>query len=221
MNRRDIYNPNSYASSNQFDRGIRTNSQSIYQQIPPPMQQRQSPLQPPLIQQPQMPQNMQQPNIKQDPIPINSSSDISKPYPIESVFLPTQNPESDKEFDLANLGIDLLTTNPLLPSVYYVGSDAPMITQNQYPASIHFPQQVNGQPISSKIKQVNDFVLFFMFYVHARDQLQADAANELKARKYNYDKEKRVWVNTSNKYFDPHTWSFIDLSKWGTVPRFL
>ena len=209
MNRRE-YSSGSL-QGNQFDRQMR--GQQVYH--PMPQQPQRNQLQPPQIQ--QIPQQIP---IQQEESQIKYF-DTSKPYPIESVFLQTQNPESDKEFDIANLGIDLLSTNSLLPSVYYVGSDAPMITQGQYPASIHYPQQLTGPPISTKIRQVNDFVLFFLFYLHPRDKLQSEAASELLSRKYKFDREKKVWVNQSEKYFDPHTWSFVELSKWGTVPHYV
>ena len=175
----------------------------------------------------QQQQQQQQPNVQQQvqtvtvPQPeIGTTFDTSTRYSMESVYLQTPNPESDKEFDLSNLGIDLLSTAPLLPSVYYVASDAPMATQGQYPASIYFPETVETNPPSSRIKQFNEFMLFFIFYMYAGDKLQVEASSELKKRNFTYDAEKKAWRNQGGKYFDPNTWSYVDASQWGRVPRF-
>jgi CCR4-NOT transcriptional regulation complex NOT5 subunit len=200
MNRRDMYQQDITARQIPVDHIMRTQSGSV---IYPQQQAMQA--------QPQMP-NSSEPT---EEFPF--SLDTTAPHSIESVFLQPPNPESDKEFELANLGIDLLSTAPLLPSVYYVGSDAPMAVQGQYPSSIYFPRQSQSIPASSRIDHFNEFMLLFIFYVHTGDKLQVEASNELKKRKFRYDTERKVWINQRGKVFDPNTWSYVDFS---SAPRF-
>lgn len=147
------------------------------------------------------------------------SIDSAKPYDFESNFIKTKAMEADPEFELPNLGIDLQTTSPLLPYVYYIGSDAPLAARGQYPSSIYYPNTPDPTNVSTRIKQFNDFMLLFIFYVHARDKLQVEAAQELTNRKYVYDSKIKVWSNPSGQIFDIHSWSFIDPTLYGKLPR--
>lgn len=148
-------------------------------------------------------------------------SNLDKSYPVESIFVPSKNPENDPEFALSNLGIDLTATEPLLPSVYYVGSDAPMATNGQFPISVNYPQSDDIPNISQKIKYLDDIMLIFLFYVHAGDKLQIEAANELKSRKFKYLADKKYWINSKGKAFDTKLWNFVSLDNMDRLPCYM
>lgn len=144
-------------------------------------------------------------------LPINQKHSINYAEPIEynNLFVPIENPEVNEKFDFYQLGIDLHTKEPLLPNIYYLGSDMPMINYGQFPAPKDYPTTV----ISNQINHISKFsneTLLFIFYLHAQDELQIAAANELQHRGLNYDKEQQLWKSSSNKYiFNPDTWKFV------------
>jgi len=121
-----------------------------------------------------------------------------------------ENPENDPEFHVSNLGIDLTQTQPLIPNLYYVGSDAPMIKGSQYPVPDCLPVSCEESPAISKISSFSDEILLLMFYLHTRDQLQSEAVAELTNRKYHYDSEKKMWKNKYGEIFDADMWEFIE-----------
>ena len=124
-----------------------------------------------------------------------------------------KNPELDEEFDIANLGIDLETTEPLLPYVYHVASDAPMALFGQYPAPDSYADAGEKTDAGERIKSFSDEALIFIFYVHARDRLQIKAAEELKKRRFVYDKDRKRWFKAQCA-FDIESWSFVRLDKY-------
>jgi hypothetical protein len=79
------------------------------------------------------------------------------------LLIPVENPELDEEFDLPNLGIDLQATEPLLPYVYYVGSDAPLVKCGQYPVPDSYPKNKETVDATARLNQFLDECLFFCF----------------------------------------------------------
>ena len=150
-----------------------------------------------------------QPPLGPPPINQKPSSNYAEPIDYNSLFVPIENPEMNEEFDFYQLGIDLHTKEPLLPNLYYLGSDMPMINYGQFPVPKIYPTTVD----SNQINQISKFsveTLLFIFYLHTQDELQVAAYNELKQRGLIYEKEKQVWWSNSNKYvFNTDTWKFV------------
>ena len=142
---------------------------------------------------------------------FNDSSESDQPVSIylNPLFSKADNPELDEEFDIKNLGIDLQTTEPLLPFVGYVGSDDPMVRYSQFPAPSSYPQTKESTGQLQRMKKFSDETLIFMFYLHARDRLQKEAYNELKNRGYDFDSKRRCWVTKNQFIFDVENWKFF------------
>jgi hypothetical protein len=136
------------------------------------------------------------------------SLEYARVIPLANLFPAVDNPELDDEFELGNLGIDLQATEPLLPSVYYVGSDAPMLRHGQYPMPKSYPQSPDPDAVA-RIGRFTDDHLLFLFYTHTRDVLQQRAAQELIKRKLLFDEKEQKWVNSKNCVFDIDSWSFV------------
>ena len=158
------------------------------------------------------------PMIKPQPNEIPPSIETSDRINVNYLFSKVPNPELEDEFDLINLGIDLETSEPLMPSVYYLGSDAPMVHHAQYPIPRSYPKDLDvGDPFQ-KMKYFSDECLLFLFYLNARDELQYEAAEELKRRglvfvpKYNY------WKNQKELVFDHRRWKFVQPDENGLIP---
>jgi hypothetical protein len=139
------------------------------------------------------------------------SLEYARPIALSNLFPTIDNPELDEEFELANLGIDLQATEPLLPNVYYVGSDAPMLRHAQYPMPKGYPNTPDPDPLA-RITRFSDELLLFLFYAHARDVLQQRAAHELAKRRISYDEKEQKWVNGKNCVFDVDSWAFVPRS---------
>lgn len=149
--------------------------------------------------------------------PLPESINYSKPIQFNSVFRPGDNPEMDEEFDVYNLGIDLQTTDPLLPDVYYVGSDAPMIFHGQYPGP-SYPRNPDPTDAIDRIRVFSDETLIFMFFLHARDKIQRAAFLELKKRQYSFDTEKNTWYDKFGHIFDIESFKFVQPDETRSVP---
>jgi hypothetical protein len=114
------------------------------------------------------------------------------------------------------LGIDLGAVEPLLPNVYYVGSDAPLINFGQYPVPRSYPHEPDRDPVA-RFARFSDEALLFIFYLHCRDQLQERAHAELIKRKFVYDDGR--WTNTSDCVFDVDAWRFVQKDELGRIPQ--
>jgi hypothetical protein len=139
------------------------------------------------------------------------SLDYARAVPLAGLFPASDNPEMDDEFELGNLGIDLQATEPLLPNVYYVASDAPLLKHAQYPMPTSYPHTPDPDPLA-KIGRFSDELLLFLFYCHARDVLQKRAAQELAKRRIVYDEKERKWFNSKHQVFDVEVWAFVPRS---------
>ncbi|CAK9438721.1 uncharacterized protein LODBEIA_P29450 [Lodderomyces beijingensis] len=80
-------------------------------------------------------------------------------------------------------------------------------------------------PINTKIQNLTDETLFYIFYMKPRDTLQEHAARELVARNWRYHKDIQVWLTKDSNvepvligqdvekgvyiFFDPHNWEKI------------
>lgn len=87
---------------------------------------------------------------------------------------------------------------------------------------------VNPPAPTTKVSQVSDETLFYMFYSQPRDVLQDSAAQELYKHNWRYHKELKLWLtkeqgveptqktNTFEKgtyvFFQPTTWEKVCLS---------
>ena len=152
------------------------------------------------------------PDAKEAP----ESLEFARPIPISTLGL-LDNPELDKEFEIGNLGIDLLETEPLLPYVYNVASDAPMVLFGQFPAPASYASAGEQHGAEKRMQMFSDEALIFMFYVHARDTLQVAAAAELKRRRFMYDKESKRWYK-AECLFDVDNWCFLKPGEIGRNP---
>lgn len=96
--------------------------------------------------------------------------------------------------DLNNLGIDLDSTEPLIPTLSTPFADAtsrPAIPDFHLPAAYN----VNNVPIvHTRISNFADETLFFLFYTYTRDVMQETAAAELYTRDWRWHKELRQWM---------------------------
>ena len=146
------------------------------------------------------------------------SLDYSTPIHFSYLFANLDNPELDEEFDIGNLGIDLQTTEALLPNISYAGSDNPLIKCGQFPVPHSYPsEEASVNPID-RINQFSDESLLFIFYVHARDKLQQKAHEELQQRGYIFGPTKKVWYNSAKLVFDISKWKFVTPDSNGYVP---
>jgi len=96
--------------------------------------------------------------------------------------------------DLNNLGIDLDSTEPLIPTLSTPFADA---TSRPAIPDYHLPPayDVNNVPIvHTRISNFADETLFFIFYTHTRDVMQEIAAAELYTRDWRWHKELRQWM---------------------------
>lgn len=146
------------------------------------------------------------------------SLDYSTPIHFSYLFANLHNPELDEEFDINNLGIDLQTSEPLLPNVSYAGSENPLINYGQFPVPNSYPREENKIDAINRISQYSDESLLFIFYIHARDKLQESAHDELKERGYFFDQTKKVWFNKAKLVFDINKWKFVTPDSSGYVP---
>ncbi|OHS94229.1 hypothetical protein TRFO_11313 [Tritrichomonas foetus] len=146
------------------------------------------------------------------------SLEYATPVHFNPLFTQINNPELDEEFDLTNLGIDLQTPEPLLPNISYAGSENPMVNFGQFPVSHSYPRNPENSEAINRINQFSDEALLFIFYIHARDQLQEGAYGELKKRGYSFDSEKKVWLNQSKLVFDINKWKFVPPDNTGHAP---
>jgi CCR4-NOT transcription complex subunit 2 len=117
----------------------------------------------------------------------------------------------DDEFELGDLGIDLQATEPLLPNVYYVASDAPLIKHAQFPMPKSYRHIPDPDPLP-RVARFSDELLLFLFYTHARDLLQQRAGQELTKRRIVYDEKERKWFNSKHQVFDVDVWGFVPRS---------
>ena len=83
----------------------------------------------------------------------------------------------------------------------------------------YYPHEPDSTNAINRIKSFNDFSLLFIFYVHAREKIQFEAAQELTNRKYVYDKENKIWYNPAGQIFEYNTWSFIEPSDYSKISR--
>lgn len=141
--------------------------------------------------------------------PEPDSGEYATVIPVSLATMARENPELDEEFDLRNLGIDLQTEEPLLPNVYHVGSDSPMVNLGQFPAPRSYPTTTEGTDASSKLMYFSDEALFFIFYLHAKDRLQESAHRELTRRRYTWDATNKVWSKNKEMFFDVDRWCFV------------
>jgi hypothetical protein len=147
---------------------------------------------------------------KRDDAPDQPDSlEYCRPIPLSHLFPTAANPELDDEFELQNLGIDLQAVDPLLPNVYYVGSDAPMLKYGQYALPKSYPPSADPDA-GARLSRFSDELLLFLFYLHARDSLQQRAAQELLKRQLVFDDKEQKWVNGRNCVFDVESWAFIE-----------
>lgn len=144
------------------------------------------------------------------------SIEYARPIPISGLGS-VDNPELDPEFAIGNLGIDLQATEPLLPYVYNVASDSPMIFGGQFPAPASYMSAGDHTSPEQRFQMFSDEALLFVFYIHARDTLQLAAATELRRRHFVYNKETKRWLK-ADCLFDVDNWCFLKPEEIGRNP---
>ncbi|KAH0790395.1 CCR4-NOT transcription complex subunit 2 [Histomonas meleagridis] len=216
MSRREpgqYYSPNQNQRQAPYRQGVNVTYNQVYQK--------------------DIPQNMPQPSqisfnptmrktsatmINSSPSEIPPSFENNTPISINPLFTPCSNPELDEEFDFVNLGIDLNAREPLLPRIYYAGSDAPMVHCSQFPVPDSYPRQLEEVKALDRLRAFSDEALFFVFYLHAKDELQLAAYNELLQRGFIFDKENKYWKNQIGFAFDCNQWKFVQPNESHKIP---
>jgi len=96
--------------------------------------------------------------------------------------------------DLNNLGIDLDSAEPLIPTLSTPFADAtsrPAIPDFSLPAAYNVN---NVPPLHTRMSNFADETLFMIFYQFTRDVMQEIAAAELYTRDWRWHKELRQWM---------------------------
>jgi CCR4-NOT transcription complex subunit 2 len=96
-------------------------------------------------------------------------------------------------FDLTSLGLNLNSSEPLLPTFASPWAEGPATTEPQFT----LPMCYFNQPPVLKTTHLNKFhleTLFYIFYMLPKDILQAYAAQELYTREWRYHMELKLWL---------------------------
>ncbi|KAK8865945.1 hypothetical protein IAR55_001094 [Kwoniella newhampshirensis] len=111
--------------------------------------------------------------------------------------------------DLAELGVDVNSEEPLYPSFVTPWADPSSLSQPpRIEESFHIPQcyNVHAPPVETKLPNFAEDTLFFAFYMSPQDILQLEVAEELYTRGWRYHTELQLWLTSP-------TLPSIDLSK--------
>ncbi|EAX97576.1 hypothetical protein TVAG_064170 [Trichomonas vaginalis G3] len=165
----------------------------------------------------------------QNPNPVIIQQAPSTPQPKDifhlSIKKPSEQPVSDfipkhslaayiaeyeanpsfNEVNLANLGIDVNTTQPLLPNLQSIVSDLPLGQKTSYPAPQAYSELAPECDLKQRLYLFNTSTLMYIFYTGNKRDMQ-DAAAELCRRGFTYDTEDDEWRNPNNVKFDTNTW---------------
>ena len=114
------------------------------------------------------------------------------------------------ETDLTSLGLDLKCQEPLLPLLHSVLSEAPLLDRSRHPIPDCYSKLTQVGKPQEKLSLFSDQTLLFIFYTYPRDQLQIQAANELKNREYVYDAETERWKNHKGCAWSVDQWKELD-----------
>lgn len=110
------------------------------------------------------------------------------------------------ETDLASLGLDLKCSEPLLPMLHSVLSDAPLLEHSCHPTPECYTKILpTGEP-QDKISLFTPQTLFFIFYTYTNNPLQILAADELTKRGYTFDEETCEWHSDPGLVWNCDTW---------------
>ena len=109
------------------------------------------------------------------------------------------------ETDLTQLGIDVTSTQPLLPNLQSVMSEIPLGMKSSYQAPQWYKTIPQEPDIKQRISLFGTQTLFFIFYGCAKKEMRL-AALELQRRGYTYNSETNQWKSPNG--------SLWDISKW-------
>ena len=126
--------------------------------------------------------------------PANTAPDA---YGLQGLLNVIRMPDRDVHalalgYDLATLGLNLNTSDPLHSSFAYPWGDTPVTHEPHFtlPQCYKMPQPALK---TGHLARFEYSTLFYMFYGMPRDILQAYAAQELYAREWRYHPELKLW----------------------------
>ncbi|KAJ3415736.1 hypothetical protein HDV05_004200 [Chytridiales sp. JEL 0842] len=99
--------------------------------------------------------------------------------------------------DLAGLGLNLNSAEPLYSTFMSVFSSAPTDSNEPIfhsPPCYTLPKPNQPPPAVSKMSSLTDESLFYAFYAMPREQVAEAAAQELYQRSWRYHKEMKLWL---------------------------
>ena len=186
--------------------------QNMYQQQMQQMQQQQFAL----MQQQQFAQQQQQLKElkKQNQISLQHiqqmpHSDYTSKKSLQAFVSEFQQTTSFNETDLTQLGIDVNSTQPLLPNLQSVMSAIPLGMKSSYQAPQWYKSIPQEPDIKQRISLFGTQTLFFIFYGCGKKESRL-AALELQRRGYTYNSETNEWSSPNGSVWDMSQWKLDD-----------
>lgn len=144
----------------------------------------------------------QTPTIQQHQQPI---SDYTSKHSLQAFISEFEENPGYNETDLTQLGIDVSTTQPILPNLQSVFSEIPLGSKSSY-KTIESYNEIKQEPdIKSRIPMFTAQTLLFIFYSGKKKDANLAAA-ELQRRGCIYNHEKDEWTVQNGLSWNVSKW---------------
>lgn len=130
--------------------------------------------------------------------------------------------------DLTTLGLNLNSPECLYSTFASPWTDTPSRKEPEYKLpSCYYLQPPLALPAASKIPNLHDDALFYIFYSMPKETLQDQAAHELFNRGWRYHKELKVWLTrdpsaeviAKTATYERGTYIYFDVSTWEKIQK--
>lgn len=137
--------------------------------------------------------------------PQQPISDYVSKHSLQAFISEFEETPSYNETDLTELGIDVSTTQPILPNLQSIFSEIPLGSKSSY-KTIEAYNEIKQEPdLKGRISLFTTPTLLFIFYSGKKKETNLAAA-ELQRRGCVYNHEKNEWTTQNGSLWDVTNW---------------